>query len=96
MTSQRDPENGSAGQEAGSSAERRADGSSVPRVLDGTQGVENSAGVEFRVVMEPNRVQPNMPMFGVPYDLVDNSEGGAYSDLLQKLQEQQLRQDAEE
>lgn len=58
--------------------------------------VEYSAGVEFRIVTEPNRVQPNMPMFGVPYDLVDNSEGGAYSDMLQKLQEQQLRQDAEE
>jgi hypothetical protein len=60
------------------------------------EGVECSTGIEFRIVTEPNRVQPNMPMFGVPYDLVDNSEGGAYSDLLQKLQDQQLRQDAEE
>ena len=58
--------------------------------------VEHSSGVEFRILTQPNRVQPNMPTYGVPYDLVDHSEGGAYSDLLQKLQEQQLRQDAEE
>ena len=49
-------------------------------------------GIEFRVVTELNRVQPHLPTFGVPYDLVDNSEGGAYHELLQRLQETQLQQ----
>ena len=50
------------------------------------EGFVGSAGIQFRVVTEPNRVQPNMPTFGVPFDLVDNSEGGAYAQLLQHLQ----------
>lgn len=47
--------------------------------------------VEFRVVTEPNKVQPNMPLYGVPFDMIDSSENSAYSDLVEKLREKQMR-----
>lgn len=56
---------------------------------------ECHAGLDFRIVLETNRVQPNMPTFGVPFDLVDRSEGGACDELLQKLREVQLLQERE-
>ena len=47
---------------------------------------------EIRVVTEVNGIQPNMPTYGVPYDLIDNSETSAYSDLIEKLRERQIQE----
>ena len=66
--------------------------SSMEGYICGADGAMLDQGIEFRVVTEPNRVQPHLPTFGVPYDLVDNSEGGAYHELLQRFQETQLQQ----
>lgn len=42
-------------------------------------------GIDFRT-LEDRGLAPNMPVQGVPYDLVDQSEGGAVEQLLDKLQ----------
>lgn len=55
-------------------------------------GVGSLSGIEFRIVTEPNRVQPMLPTYGVPYDLIDESAGGACNELLQRLQEVQQQQ----
>lgn len=47
--------------------------------------------IEIRIVTEVNKIQPNMPTYGVPYDLIDNSETSAYSDLIEKLKERQTQ-----
>ena len=45
--------------------------------------------VEFRVVTEENRIQPNMPQYGIPYDMIQE---GMYEDLLEKLQRNTIEQ----
>ena len=40
----------------------------------------------FRCLQDEPSLLPNMPRQGVPYDLVDQSEGGAVQELLAKLQ----------
>ena len=47
--------------------------------------------LEIRVVTEANRVQPNMPTYGVPYDLIDTSETSAYTDLIEKLRDREMQ-----
>ena len=42
-------------------------------------------GIDFRT-LEDRGLAPNMPVQGVPYDLIDQSEGGAVEQLLDKLQ----------
>ena len=61
----------------------------------GEDSSDEASEVEFRVVLESNKVQPNMPLYGVPFDMIDASEGSAYSDLIEKLREKQLK-DAED
>ncbi|KAK9792491.1 hypothetical protein WJX73_008072 [Symbiochloris irregularis] len=43
-------------------------------------------GIEFRIVMEPNKLHQNPPRGGVPFDLVDQSHGGAVDALLARLE----------
>ena len=45
-----------------------------------------TGGVEFRIVMEPNSVRQNPPKGGVPFDMVDQSQGGAIEALLARLE----------
>ena len=52
-----------------------------------------SEQIELRIVTEVNRVQPNMPTHGVPYDMIDVSETSAYSDLIEKLRQKQLQEE---
>lgn len=78
---------GNAGSEANGAVDRRGEGAQA--------GLLESQGVLFRIVEEPNRVQPNMPMYGVPFDMVDTSEGSAVDDLLQRLREAQLQETSE-
>lgn len=43
--------------------------------------------LDFRILAEPVAIRPNKSAYGVPYDLVDTSQGSAMSDMLQQLQE---------
>lgn len=48
--------------------------------------------LEIRVVTEPNKIQPNMPTYGVPYELIDNSETSPYNDMIEKLRDRQIQE----
>lgn len=60
-----------------------------------TAGAAGSGSVEsatvrpldFRILTEPIAMRPNKSAYGVPYDLVDTSQGSAMSEMLQQLQE---------
>lgn len=43
--------------------------------------------LDFRILTEPIAIRPNRSAYGVPYDLVDTSQGSAMSEMLQQLQE---------
>lgn len=43
--------------------------------------------LDFRILTEPIALQPNKSVYGVPYDLVDTSQGSAVSEMLQQLRE---------
>lgn len=43
--------------------------------------------LDFRILTEPIAMRPNRSAYGVPYDLVDTSQGSAMSEMLQQLQE---------
>ena len=43
-------------------------------------------GIQFRTLQDSGGMLPSMPSQGVPYDLVDKSQGGAVEQLLAKLQ----------
>ena len=43
--------------------------------------------LDFRILTEPAAMRPNKSAYGVPYDLVDTSQGSAMSEMLQQLQE---------
>lgn len=43
----------------------------------------------FRIVEDENGIQPNMPQYGVPYDMIQQ---GMYEDLLSRLQASELEQ----
>eukprot|EP00884_Botryococcus_braunii_P015482 jgi/Botrbrau1/2617/Bobra.145_1s0037.3 len=59
------------------------------READGASG---AVPLEIRIVRGHQTLQPNLSTFGVPYDMVDCSEGGAIGQLLQRLQEEQVLQ----
>lgn len=50
-----------------------------------------SDGVELRLVVQPNSVYQNAPRGGIPYDMVDQSEGGPMDALLARLQAAELQ-----
>lgn len=60
--------------------------------LDHKPTDQRPSSILFRVVQEENRVQPNFPQGGVPYDMVQED---VYEDLLAKLQRSALHQDQE-
>lgn len=43
--------------------------------------------LDFRILTEPVAMRPNKGAYGVPYDLVDASQGSAISEMLQQIQE---------
>ena len=43
-------------------------------------------GIDFRTLEDRGSLVPNIPVQGVPYDLIDLAEGGAVEQLLAKLQ----------
>lgn len=63
---------------------------STADALQPANSTEDKECVQLRVVLEANKVQPNMPMYGVPFDLIDNSDTGACTDLVEKLRGKHL------
>lgn len=49
--------------------------------------VTNKLPLDFRILTDPVAMRPNKSAYGVPYDLVDTSQGSAMSEMLQQLQE---------
>lgn len=49
--------------------------------------VATTRPLDFRILTEPTALRPNKSAYGVPYDLVDTSQGSAMSEMLQQLQE---------
>lgn len=43
--------------------------------------------LDFRILSEPIALRPSKGAYGVPFDLVDMSQGSAMSEMLQQLQE---------
>lgn len=43
--------------------------------------------LDFRILTEPVPLRPSKGVYGVPYDLVDTSQGSAVTDMLQQLRE---------
>ena len=50
-------------------------------------GTPIAAPLDFRILTEPIPLQPNKSAYGVPYDLIDTSQGSAMSEMLQQLQD---------
>ena len=50
-------------------------------------GTVTAAPLDFRILTEPIAIQPNKSAYGVPYDLIDTSQGSAMSEMLQQLQD---------
>ena len=43
--------------------------------------------LDFRILTEPVALRPNKGAYGVPFDLVDTSQGSAVSEMLQQLRD---------
>lgn len=43
--------------------------------------------LDFRILTEPVALRPNKGAYGMPYDLVDTSQGSAVSEMLQQLRD---------
>lgn len=54
---------------------------------NGIVGIASAKPLDFRILTEPIAMRPNKGAYGVPYDLVDTSQGSALSDMLQQIQE---------
>ena len=50
-------------------------------------GAASAIPLDFRILTEPIAMRPNKGAYGVPFDLVDTSQGSAMSEMLQQLQE---------
>lgn len=55
--------------------------------ISGDVSAASAKPLDFRIVTEPIAMRPNKGAYGVPFDLVDTSQGSAMSDMLQQLQE---------
>ena len=53
-------------------------------VADLARGADSDAvlPLDFRIVTEPVNIQPASALYGVPYDLVDQSAGSALAELM--------------
>ena len=63
--------------------------------LDSRDSGDNKEDIDdpvFKIVEDENCVQPNLPQYGVPYDMI---EEGMYEDLLSKLQQNCFEQHVE-
>lgn len=61
-----------------------------PQALGNCLSHVPQADPEFRIVLESNKVQPSMPLYGVPFDLIDNSDSSPYSDLIETLKQRHI------
>lgn len=55
--------------------------------ISGGAGLASAIPLDFRILTEPIAMRPNKGAYGVPFDLVDTSQGSAMSEMLQQLQE---------
>ncbi len=53
----------------------------------GDASATSAMPLDFRILTEPIAMRPNQGAYGVPFDLVDTSQGSAMSEMLQQLQE---------
>ncbi len=49
--------------------------------------IASAKPLDFRILTEPIALRPSKGAYGVPYDLVDTSQGSAMSEMLQQLRE---------
>ena len=55
--------------------------------INGGASAASAKPLDFRILTEPIAMRPNKGAYGVPFDLVDTSQGSAMSEMLQQLQE---------
>ena len=55
--------------------------------ISGDASAASAEPLDFRILTEPIAMRPNKGAYGVPFDLVDTSQGSAMSEMLQQLQE---------
>ncbi|DBB11097.1 TPA: hypothetical protein ACH3X3_006556 [Trebouxia sp. C0006] len=55
--------------------------------INGDASAASAKPLDFRILTEPIAMRPNKGAYGVPFDLVDTSQGSAMSEMLQQLQE---------
>lgn len=55
--------------------------------ISGDASATSAIPLDFRILTEPIAMRPNQGAYGVPFDLVDTSQGSAMSEMLQQLQE---------
>lgn len=56
-------------------------------VISGGASAASAMPLDFRVLTEAIAMRPNKGAYGVPFDLVDTSQGSALSEMLEQLQE---------
>jgi len=63
-------------------------GVGLAAVAEVARGAHSDAALplDFRIVSEPVGIQPASALYGVPYDLVDQSAGSALAELMQLTQ----------
>ncbi len=65
----------------------RAHISALASAINGDASAASAKPLDFRILTEPIALRPNKGAYGVPFDLVDTSQGSAMSEMLQQLQE---------
>ena len=78
--------NGAAAEVQSSLAAATVEDSAEQTEASAAGGVHNDMPLDFRIVTEPVGLQPASALYGVPYDLVDQSAGSALAELMRLTQ----------